>query len=98
MPIHLCLLQDLAGKFSAEQLAYIATLAVGAPLVFGDRPKRDTFKRFLDVPSLEELDMAFGLQVCLEISPQPRRRICYDCLGPCFASYINTHEGSLLIC
>ncbi|KAK9792062.1 hypothetical protein WJX73_001677 [Symbiochloris irregularis] len=58
-------LEDLAANFSAEQLAYIATLAIGAPLVFGDRSKRETFKRLLTIPTNVELDSAFGLQASL---------------------------------
>ena len=56
-------LQDLQRNFSGEQLAYIATLAVGAQLIFGDRPKSVTYGRLLTLPTLAELDAAFGTQV-----------------------------------
>lgn len=48
--------------FYSEHLAYIAAFAVGADLVFGDRPKGITYKRMLHCPSLEDLDAAFALQ------------------------------------
>ena len=47
-----------------EQLAYIAGLAVGAPLIFGDRPKEQTYERLMTLPSLADLDQTFGCQVC----------------------------------
>ena len=47
----------------SEQLAYVAAFAVGAALVFGDRPKAVTYRRMLLCPSLADLDTAFGLQV-----------------------------------
>ena len=46
-----------------EQLAYIAGLAVGAPLIFGDRPKEQTYERLMTLPSLADLDQTFGCQV-----------------------------------
>ena len=53
-----------------EQLVYIAALTVGAHLIFGDRPKSDTYIRLSTVPQMKDLDRAFGLQVCLNpISP-----------------------------
>jgi hypothetical protein len=33
-----------AGQFNGEQLAYIAALASGSQLLFGDRPKDITYK------------------------------------------------------
>ena len=45
-----------------EQLAYIAGLAVGAPLIFGDRPKELTYERLMTLPSLADLDQTFGCQ------------------------------------
>lgn len=50
-------------QFVGEQLAYIAALAVGASLVFGDRPKEQTFQRLMTGPSLCDLDRTFGSQV-----------------------------------
>lgn len=46
-----------------EQLAYVAALAVGAPLLFGDRPKQETYARLSWHASLSELDAFFGWQV-----------------------------------
>ena len=46
-----------------EQLAYVAALAVGAPLLFGDRPKQHTYARLSKLASLSELDAFFGWQV-----------------------------------
>lgn len=56
--------QDLQRSFGGEQLAYIATLAVHARLLFGDRPKRDTYHQLLTQPSIADLDAAFATQVC----------------------------------
>ncbi len=50
-------------QFVGEQLAYIAALAVGASLVFGDRPKEQTYQRLMTGPSLCDLDRTFGFQV-----------------------------------
>lgn len=44
----------------SEQLAYIAAFAVDAPLIFGDRPKIETYQRLLWLPSIRELDEAFS--------------------------------------
>lgn len=43
-----------------EHLAYVAAFAVGADLVFGDRPKHITYARMLWMPTLVELDQAYG--------------------------------------
>ena len=43
-------------------MAYVAALAVGAPLVFGDRPKSVTFARLLASGDAATLDAAFGAQ------------------------------------
>ena len=51
---------QLCAHTPSEQLAYIATLAVGADLIFGDRPKTETYTRLLWLPSLVDLDKAFG--------------------------------------
>ena len=45
----------------SEHLAYVAALAVGSRLVFGDRPKHVTYQRMLWKPEVEDLDAAFGL-------------------------------------
>ena len=58
-------MQTIAAQFGGEQLAYIAAFATGAALVFGDRPKADTFARLASLPSLRELDAAFGQQSAL---------------------------------
>ncbi len=36
--------QARSGAFRGEQLVYVAALACGAPLVFGDRPKDITYR------------------------------------------------------
>lgn len=46
-------------QFPGEQLAYIAALAVGAELVFGDRPKAITYQRLQNIPSLADLDASY---------------------------------------
>ncbi len=46
-----------------EQLVYIAGLAVEAQIVYGDREKADTYRRLDTIPSIVDLDRAFGLQV-----------------------------------
>jgi hypothetical protein len=43
-----------------EQLVYVAAFAVGACLVFGDRPKQITYSRMLWMPSIVDLDEAYG--------------------------------------
>lgn len=54
--------QQACENFNGEQLAYIAALATGAHLVFGDRPKHITYRRLWDVPTLHQLDEAFACQ------------------------------------
>jgi len=49
-------------QFNGEQLAYIAAFAVGATLVYGDRPKNITYQRLLSIPTVEDLDIAFADQ------------------------------------
>ena len=46
-----------------EQLVYIAAFAVAAEIVYGDRPKHETYHRLLDATTLADLDYAFGIQV-----------------------------------
>ena len=46
-----------------EQLVYIAAFAVAADIVFGDRPKHETYARLLNAANLADLDYAFGVQV-----------------------------------
>ena len=55
--------QGLCRAVPGEQLAYVAALAAGAPLLFGDRPKRETYARLGSLTSLSELDAFFGWQV-----------------------------------
>lgn len=50
-------------RLCSEHLVYAASFAVGAELVFGDRPKRVTYHRLLWCPSVEDLDAAYGVQV-----------------------------------
>ena len=63
-----CWAQNLQQQLPPEQLAYIAALAVGSPLVFGDVPMATTLQRLLFWPSIQELDAAFGTQVCNQIA------------------------------
>ena len=58
-------MQDLQCNFGGEQLAYIAAIAVNAQLIFGDRPKRETYQRLLTQPTVVELDEAFAAQARL---------------------------------
>ena len=55
--------QSFQRQFGGEQLAYIAALAVGAALIFGDQPKELTYQRLMSLPSLSDLDRTFGSQV-----------------------------------
>ncbi|GBF99338.1 hypothetical protein Rsub_11750 [Raphidocelis subcapitata] len=50
-------------NFNGEQLAYVAALATGAKLAFGDRPKEITYKRLLALPSPAQLDDAYAREV-----------------------------------
>ena len=59
-----------------EQLVYIAGLAVDAQIVYGDRVKADTYGRLDTIPSIVDLDRAFGLQV---VAPAPGREILQSC-------------------
>ena len=54
-----------------EQLVYVAAFAVGARLVFGDRPKQITYSRMLWLPSIgahalccARLCVLVGLSIC----------------------------------
>ena len=49
----------------------MAALTVDARLIFGDRPKEMTYHRLLTIPSLVELDEAFGAQVSCALSRMP---------------------------
>ena len=53
--------QQLREAAPAEQVALVASLTVGAPLLFADRPAAVTFRRLLAC-SAAELDAAFGSQ------------------------------------
>lgn len=52
--------QMVKQQFPGEQLAYIAALAIDAELVFGDRCKFITYQRLQNIPSLKDLDAAYG--------------------------------------
>lgn len=56
-----------------EQIAYVASLAVDAPLVYGDRPKGVTFARLFAASTAAQLDAAFGVQTAAN----------YDSLAGC---------------
>jgi hypothetical protein len=53
---------EVKSKMFGEQLAVIAGLAVGADLVYGDRPKETTFRRLLHMCSSVDLDRNFGFR------------------------------------
>lgn len=56
-----------------EQLVYVAAFAVGATLVFGDRPKQITYARMLWLPSIGEVwsvVVARALRVGAKDAPQ----------------------------
>lgn len=46
----------------SEQLVYVASFAVGAEIVFGDRAKEVTYHRMLWCPTVQDMDAAFGMQ------------------------------------
>ena len=50
-------------NLNGEQLAYVAALASGARLAFGDRPKEITYRRLFGAPTLADLDRAFEAEV-----------------------------------
>lgn len=59
----------------SEHLAYVAAFAIGARLVFGDRPKHITYQRMLWQPEVEDLDAAFGFYSIInycDIAPSMR--------------------------
>lgn len=83
-------------QFPGEQLAYIAALAVDAPLVFGDRPKAITYRRLL-ARSPIALDEAFG-RICAqnyaEMVPQwPHSEGPFD---DCFWSILTEERNMVL--
>ncbi|GAB4822441.1 hypothetical protein N2152v2_009487 [Parachlorella kessleri] len=49
----------------SEWLVYVAAFAANSLLIHGDRPKRVTYHRLLWVPSVEDLDAAYGMQSAL---------------------------------
>ena len=54
--------QTARQQFGAEQLAYIAAIAVDAALIYGDVPKDVSFRRLLVVPTLRDLDESYARQ------------------------------------
>lgn len=56
-----------AAQLPAEQLVYVAALAAGVPLVYGDRPKAVTYGRMLGLCSAAELDATFARQTEAEV-------------------------------
>ena len=55
-------LQTLQRQLPPDQLAYVAALAIGTPLIFGDVPMEQTLRALLYQPSVAQLDDAFGHQ------------------------------------
>jgi hypothetical protein len=54
--------QEVKSRLFGEQLAVIAGLAVGADVVYGDRPKETTYRRLLHMCSAVDLDRNFGFR------------------------------------
>lgn len=54
-------LQDLKEHLPGEQLVYVAAFAVGADLVYADRPKEATFQRLYNIPSLAGTTLHFWM-------------------------------------
>jgi hypothetical protein len=52
----------MKSQLPPEVLVYAAAFAVGATVVYGDRPKATTYKRLMSTPSLAELDGTFAAQ------------------------------------
>ena len=52
MPCHVNKLQDLKEQLPGEQLVYVAAFAVGAQLMYADRPKDTTIRRLYNMSSL----------------------------------------------
>ncbi|KAK9818007.1 hypothetical protein WJX72_005637 [[Myrmecia] bisecta] len=53
--------QAIQRQFAGEQLAYIAAFATAARVVYGDRPKEETYRRLAAAPTLVDLDQAFAV-------------------------------------
>ena len=51
-PSHVCISQDLKEQLPGEQLVYVAAFAVGAQLMYADRPKDTTIRRLYNMTSL----------------------------------------------
>lgn len=56
-------LQRLGETLFAEQLVYAAAFAVGAKVIFGDRPKKETWKRLDTLANAIDLDTYYGEMV-----------------------------------
>ena len=52
--------KQIKGQIPCEQLGAVAGLAVGAALMYGDRPKATTYRRLMHCCTTEELDASFG--------------------------------------
>eukprot|EP00884_Botryococcus_braunii_P003138 jgi/Botrbrau1/12825/Bobra.20_1s0015.1 len=69
-------------ELDGEQLAYVAAVARGSRIVFGDRPKHATFRRLFSTLSVPQLESAFSLkaadnyQEILTGAPAPANASC----------------------
>lgn len=54
--------EQAKAHFAGEQLAYIASFAVQASVVFGDRPKEISYRRLWHLPTAQQYDEAYTLQ------------------------------------
>ena len=54
--------ENMKAQLPPEVLVYAAAFAVGATVIYGDRPKAVTYKRLMATPTLEELDGTFAAQ------------------------------------
>lgn len=54
--------EQTTSHFAGEQLAYIAGFAVGADVIFSDRPKAISYKRLWHQPTTIQYDEAYSMQ------------------------------------
>ena len=54
--------ESMKAQLPPEVLVYAAAFAVGASVVYGDRPKAVTYRRLMASPTLAELDSTFAKQ------------------------------------
>lgn len=54
--------ESMKSQLPPEVLVYAAAFAVGASVVYGDRPKAVTYRRLMAAPTVQELDATFAKQ------------------------------------